>query len=312
MLKFLAYRSLGAVPVIGIVAVIVFVFLRLSGDPVTALLGEDATTERIAEVRTAMGLDRSIVEQFGIWLWHVVRGDFGMSLVTRQPVSQMIGERLEATLSLALATIVFSIVVAVPLGLVAARFRGRWIDRAITLFCVSGFSVPTFVVGYLIVWLFAIRLPWLPAQGYASIQQGVGPWLLHLIAPTIAMSTVFIVLIARITRAASIETLGQDYIRTARALGAGEPRVFRLFVLRNAAVPIVTIIGVGIGVVLTGVVVTETVFNLPGLGRLTIEAVLARDFPVVQCVIILFSFTYVLINLAVDIIYSLLDPRIRY
>lgn len=312
MLKFIAYRFLAAIPVIGIVAVAVFVFLRLAGDPVAPLLGEDATAERVAEVRKAMGLDRSIVEQFGIWLWHVVRGDFGVSLVTRQPVSLMIGERLEATASLALMTIVFSIIVAIPLGLFAARFRGTWIDRLITMLCVSGFSVPTFVVGYLIVWLFAIRLPWLPAQGYASINDGVGPWMLHLIAPTIAMSTVFIVLIARITRAGAIETLNQDYVRTARALGASEPRVLRQFVLRNAAVPIVTIIGVGIGVVLTGVVVTETVFNLPGLGRLTIEAVLARDFPVVQCVIILFSFTYVFVNLTVDIIYSLLDPRIRY
>lgn len=312
MLRFIAVRSLAALPVIGIVSVVVFVFLRLAGDPVAALLGEDATTERLIEVRKAMGLDRSIVEQFFIWLWHVLSGDFGLSLVTREPVSQMISARLEATLSLALTTIILSILVAVPLGLFAARHRGSWIDRLITLFCVSGFSVPTFVLGYLLVWVFSIKLPWLPAQGYASIVNGIGPWLLHLVAPTIAMSTVFIVLIARITRAGAIETLSQDYIRTARALGASEPRVFRLFVLRNAAVPIVTIIGVGIGIVLTGVVVTETIFNLPGIGRLTIEAVLARDYPVVQCVIILFSFTYVLINLAVDIIYSLLDPRIRY
>jgi peptide/nickel transport system permease protein len=312
MMRFIAYRSLAAIPVIGIVSVVVFLFLRLAGDPVAAMLGEDATAERIAEVRRALGLDRSIVEQFGLWLWHVLQGDFGLSIVTRQPVSQMIGERLEATLSLALTTIVLSIVVAIPLGLCAARFRGSWIDRLITLACVGGFSVPTFVVGYLIVWLFSIRLPLLPAQGYASLQQGFGPWLLHLVAPTLAMSTVFIVLIARITRAGAIEILGQDYVRTARAIGASEPRVLTRFVLRNAAAPIVTIIGVGIGVVLTGVVVTESVFNLPGLGRLTIEAVLARDFPVVQAMIILFSFTYVLVNLTVDVVYSLLDPRIRY
>jgi peptide/nickel transport system permease protein len=312
MLKFIAYRSLAALPVVGIVSVIVFVFLRMAGDPVASMLGENATAQQVAEIRHAMGLDRSVVEQFLLWLTHVFRGDFGLSMVTHQPVWQMISERLEATISLALTTIVFSILVAVPLGLFAAQTRGGWIDRIITLACTAGFSVPTFVVGYLLVWLFSIKLPWLPAQGYASIQQGVGAWLLHLIAPTVAMSTVFIVLIARITRAGAIETLNQDYIRTARAMGASEMRVFLLFVLRNAAVPIVTIIGVGIGVVLTGVVVTETVFNLPGLGRLTIESVLARDFPVIQCVIILFSFTYVVINLAVDIIYSLLDPRIRY
>jgi peptide/nickel transport system permease protein len=312
MLKFIAYRSLGALPVIGIVSVIVFVFLRMAGDPVASLHGENATAQQVAEIRHAMGLDLPVVEQFLVWLAHVFRGDFGLSMVTHEPVWQMVSERLEATISLALSTIVFSILVAVPLGLFAAQTRGGWIDRIVTLLCTAGFSIPTFVVGYLLVWLFSIKLPWLPAQGYAGIQQGIGAWMLHLIAPTVAMSTVFIVLIARITRAGAIETLNQDYIRTARAMGASEMRVFLVFVLRNAAVPIVTIIGVGIGVVLTGVVVTETVFNLPGLGRLTIESVLARDFPVIQCVIILFSFTYVLINLAVDIIYSLLDPRIRY
>jgi peptide/nickel transport system permease protein len=312
MLKFVVYRALSALPVVGIVSVIVFLFLRMAGDPVASLLGENATTQQVAEIRQAMGLDLPIAEQFLLWISHVLRGDFGISLVTRQPVWQMVSERLESTLSLALTTILFSIIVAVPLGLFAARHRGGWIDRVINLLCTAGFSMPTFVVGYLLVWMFAIRLPWLPAQGYVGIAQGVGPWLLHLIAPTIAMSTVFIVLIARITRAGAIETLNQDYIRTARAMGASELRVFRLFVLRNAAMPIVTIIGVGIGVVLTGVVVTETVFNLPGLGRLTIEAVLARDFPVIQCVIILFSLTYVVINLTVDIIYSLLDPRVRY
>ncbi len=286
MLKFIFYRALGAIPVVGIVSIAVFLFLRLAGDPVASLLGENATAQQVAEIRHAMGLDLPIMVQFLSWLSHVLRGDFGFSLVTREPVWTMVSGRLQATISLALTTIVFSILVAVPLGLFAARYRGGWIDRIITLLCTAGFSVPTFVVGYLLVWLFSIKLQWLPAQGYVNIDQGVGSWLLHLIAPTIAMSTVFIVLIARITRAGAIETLNQDYIRTARAMGASEMRVFLLFVLRNAAIPIVTIIGVGIGVVLTGVVVTETVFNLPGLGRLTIEAVLARDFPVIQCMII--------------------------
>jgi peptide/nickel transport system permease protein len=312
MLKFIAYRTLGAIPVVGIVSVIVFVFLRMAGDPVASMLGDNATVQQVAEIRHAMGLDLPIPQQFQLWISHVFRGDFGLSIVTHEPVWQMISGRLQATLSLAATTILFSILTAVPLGLFAARNRGGWTDRIITLLCTAGFSLPTFVVGYLLVWLFSIRLQWLPAQGYVGIEQGVAPWLLHLVAPTVAMSTVFIVLIARITRAGAIETLNQDYIRTARAMGASEMRVFTMFVLRNAAVPIVTIIGVGIGVVLTGVVVTETVFNLPGLGRLTIESVLARDFPVVQCVMILFSFTYVLINLVIDIIYSLLDPRIRY
>ena len=312
MIRFIAYRLASAIPIIGIVSVLVFVFLRMTGDPVAGMLGDDATTEQVEALRRAMGLDRSVVEQFFLWFWSILQGDFGTSLITGQPVARLIGQRLEATLSLALTTTVLSIVVAVPLGLAAARHRGSWIDRAIMLICVSGFSVPTFVVGYLLVWVFSINLGLLPAQGYRSLSAGPGPWLLHLAAPTLAMSTVFIVLIARITRASVIETLEQDYIRTARAMGANERRVFLLFALRNAAVPIVTIVGVGLGIVLTGVVVTETVFNLPGIGRLTIEAVVARDYPVIQAAILLFSFAYLFINLVIDILYTLLDPRIRY
>ncbi len=311
MLRFIAYRLFSAVPVVALVSIAVFLFLRMAGDPVASMLGENASAQQIAEIRHAMGLDRPVPIQFLLWALNIFHGDFGISLVTHEPVWKMVSERLGATVSLALTTIVFSVLVAIPLGLYAARHRKSWIDKLIVSLCTAGFSVPTFVVGYLLVWLFSIKLQWLPAQGYTSLDRGIGEWFLHLVAPTVAMSTVFIVLIARITRASAIEVLNQDYVRTARAMGASEFRLFRLFVLRNAAVPIVTIIGVGIGIILTGVVVTETVFNLPGLGRLTIESVLARDFPVIQCVIILFSLTYVFINLAVDIIYSLLDPRIR-
>ena len=312
MLKFIFSRLLGALPVVGFVAAAAFLFLRLSGDPVASMLGENATAQQVAETREALGLDQPILVQFLNWILHVLRGDFGTSIVTHEPVWRMVSERLEATLSLAFTTTLLSVLVAVPLGLYAARHRNSPIDRIIVSLCTTGFSIPTFVTGYLLVWLFSIKLEWLPAQGYASLANGVGPWLLHLIAPTVAMSTVFIVLVARITRAAAIDVLNQDYVRTARALGGRNLRVFLLHVLPNAAVPIITIIGVGIGLVLTGVVVTETIFNLPGLGRLTIESVLARDFPVIQCVIVLFSLTYVLINLVTDILYSLLDPRIRY
>ncbi|MBV8850946.1 MAG: ABC transporter permease [Methylobacteriaceae bacterium] len=311
MLPYLARRLVSALPIVAILAIATFIFLRLSGDPTAELAGENATAERIEALRRSLGLDRSVATQFGLWLGHLLQGDLGTSLITRQPVAAMISERLEATLSLALTTTVTSVLLAVPLGVLAARFKGGLLDRAITLFCVGGFSMPTFVAGYLLVWLFSIRLGWLPAQGYISMLVDPAEWLLHLVAPTLAMSTVFIVLIARITRASVIEVLGQDFVRTARALGATEVRVFTLYALRNAAVPIVTIIAVGIGIVLTGVVVTETVFNLPGIGRLTIEAVLARDYPVIQAVILLFSLTYVVINLAIDVAYAALDPRIR-
>jgi peptide/nickel transport system permease protein len=313
MLKLIFSRLLGALPVIAMVAAAAFLFLRLSGgDPVASMLGENATAQQVAETRHALGLDLPIAVQFMSWVLHVLRGDFGVSIVTHEPVWKMVSERLGATFSLAFTTTLFSVLVAVPLGLFAARHRGSWIDSAIVSLCTAGFSFPTFVVGYLLVWLFSIKLEWIPAQGYVELDRGVAPWLHHLIAPTVAMSTIFIVLVARITRASAIEVLNQDYVRTARALGAGELRVFLLHVLPNAAVPIVTVVGIGIGLVLTGVVVTETIFNLPGLGRLTIESVLARDFPVIQCVLLLFSLTYVFINLLTDIIYSLLDPRIRY
>jgi peptide/nickel transport system permease protein len=312
MLLFALRRTLASLPVIASVSVLAFLFLRKSGDPAAEMAGEDATAERVEAIREALGLNRPLAEQFLDWIWRMGQGDFGRSLVSNDPVARMVGERLEATVSLALTTTILSVLVAVPLGLVAARWRGTWLDRAVTTFCVGGFSVPSFVVGYLLVWLFSIRLGWMPAQGYVSVFEDPGQWLLRLTLPTVAMSTVFVVLIARITRASVIETLDQDYIRTARALGAGETRVFLRFALRNAAVPIVTIIGVGFGVVLTGVVVTETVFNLPGLGRLTVEAVLARDFPVIQSVVLLFSLAYVAINLAVDVAYAALDPRIRY
>jgi peptide/nickel transport system permease protein len=312
MLKLIFSRLLGALPVIAMVAAAAFLFLRLSGDPVASMLGESATAQQVAETRHAMGLDRPVVVQFMSWVLQVLQGDFGVSIVTHEPVWKMVSERLGATFSLAFTTTLFSVFVAVPLGLYAARHRGSWVDGTIVSLCTAGFSVPTFVVGYLLVWLFSIKLEWIPAQGYVELDRGMWQWLLHLIAPTVAMSTIFIVLVARITRASAIEVLNQDYVRTARAIGAGELRVFVLHVLPNAAVPIVTVIGIGIGLVLTGVVVTETIFNLPGLGRLTIESVLARDYPVIQCVLLLFSLTYVLINLLTDIVYSVLDPRIRY
>ncbi len=312
MLRFAARRLLAALPVVAAVSVLVFLFLRASGDPAAELAGEDATPERLAAIRAALGLDLPVWQQFLAWLGQLLHGEFGRSLISGDTVARMVGERLEATLSLALATILVSVLLGVGLGMLAARHRGGWLDRAVGLVCVGGFSVPSFVVGYLLVWWFAISLGWLPAQGYVRIGEDALEWARRIALPAVAMSTVFLALIARITRASLLETLDQDYIRTARALGATEARVFLRVALRNAAVPIVTIIGVGFGVVLTGVVVTETVFNLPGLGRLVVEAVLARDYPVIQCVVLLFSVVYVLLNLVVDLAYAALDPRIRY
>jgi len=227
-------------------------------------------------------------------------------------VTALIAQRIEPTLSLAVVTILITVVVAVPLGTLAAYRHGSWLDRLVMGFSVAGFSIPVFVLGYLLIWIFAVELRWLPVQGFVSIRQGLWPFLERMILPASALSVIYIALIARIARASVLEVLGEDYVRTARAKGLAELPVVTRHALRNAAVPIVTVIGVGIALLIGGVVVTESVFNIPGLGRLTVDAVLARDYPTIQAVILLFSFLYVLINLLIDLSYLVLDPRIRY
>ena len=313
MLSFLTRRLLSTLPVLLVVAVLVFLILRLTpGDPAAVLAGDQATAEQIALIRANLGLDRSIPEQFLIWFGHLLQGDLGQSYYYKMPVTELIAQRIEPTLSLALITITLAVAVAVPLGVLAAWRFGSWLDRGVMAFSVAGFSVPVFVSAYLLIWLLSLKLGWFPVQGYKRISGGVGPWLYHLMLPAITLSLIYIALIARVTRASVLETLGEDYIRTARAKGLPEALVLKRHALANAAVPIATVIGIGIALLIGGVVVTESVYAIPGLGRLTVDAVLARDFPTVQGVILLFSFVYVLVNLLVDLSYVFFDPRIRY
>ena len=313
MLKFLARRLLSTLPVLLIVAVLVFLMLRLTpGDPAAVLAGDAASTEQIAQIRSGLGLDRSIPAQFVIWFGNLLAGDLGQSYYYKTQVTTLIGQRLEPTVSLALLTISLAVLVAVPLGVLAAWRFGGGLDRLLMGFSVLGFSVPVFVLAYLLIWLVSLKLGWLPVQGYKRIADGVGPWLYHLTLPAITLSVIYIALIARVTRASVLETLGEDYIRTARAKGLPERTVLLRHALANAAVPIITVIGIGIALLIGGVVVTESVYAIPGLGRLTVDAVLARDFPTIQGVILLFSFVYVMVNLAVDLSYLFFDPRIRY
>lgn len=313
MLKFLARRLASTIPVLLIVAVMVFLMLRLTpGDPAAVLAGDAATTEQIAQIRASLGLDRSVPEQFAIWLGQMARGDLGQSYYYKMPVTTLIAQRLEPTFSLAALTITLAVLVAVPLGVMAAWRFGSWLDRGLMGFSVLGFSMPVFVLAYVLIWLVSLELGVLPVQGYKRLAEGVGPWFRHLLLPAITLSVVYIALIARVTRASVLDTLGEDYIRTARAKGLAESRVLLRHALANAAVPIVTVIGIGIALLIGGVVVTESVYAIPGLGRLTVDAVLARDFPTIQGVILLFSFVYVLINLLVDLSYVFFDPRIRY
>jgi peptide/nickel transport system permease protein len=313
MLPYIGRRLLATIPVMAVVAVVVFSLLRLAaGDPAAIIAGDNATSQDVAAIRARLGLDRPLAEQFAIWVGRVVRGDFGESFFFKKQVSELILDRVEPTLALSVCTLVLTIALAVPLGVLAAWRRGSWIDRSVMGFSVLGFSVPVFVIGYVLIYVFAIELAWLPVQGYQRIGDGVGGFLERLVLPSITLAVVFVALIARITRASVLEVLNADHVRTARAKGLGELPVLLRHVLRNAAVPIVTVIGIGIAVLIGGVVVTESVYGIPGLGRLTVDAVLARDYPTVQAVILVFSAVYVLINLLVDLSYTVLDPRIRY
>ena len=302
------------VPVMVVVALFVFLLLRLSpGDPAAVIAGDYATAEDVQKIREKLGLSEPIFVQFVTWLGSLIQGDLGTSIFSNKPVTELIGQRLEPTLMLALTTIIFSILVAVPLGTIAAFRAGSWIDRLVMLFSVGGFSVPVFVLGYILIYFFSITWRILPVQGYRSpFEDGMLPFMQHIILPTLTLSVIYIALLARMTRASVMEVLEEDYIRTARAKGLSEVKILMQHALRNAAVPIVTVIGIGIALLIGGVVVTESVYNIPGLGRLVLDAVLARDYPIIQGLILFFSLIYVLLNLIIDLTYTLFDPRIKY
>jgi peptide/nickel transport system permease protein len=313
MLSYILRRILSTLPVMAIVALFVFSLLYIApGDPAAVIAGDQASPADVERIRQNLGLDRPFLVQFGTWVWHILHGDLGTSIFTSLPVSALIAQRIEPTLSLMVITLILTILIAVPLGVVAAWKAGSWMDRTIMGFVVFGFSIPVFVVGYVLAYVFALEFEWLPVQGYTPLAQGFWPWLQNLILPSVALGCVYIALIARITRASMLEVLQQDYIRTARAKGLGQRSILFIHALKNAAVPIVTVIGIGIALLIGGAVVTESVFAIPGLGRLTIDAILRRDYPVIQGIVLLFSFTYVLVNLMVDVTYTLVDPRIRY
>ncbi|GGF70668.1 ABC transporter permease [Azorhizobium oxalatiphilum] len=313
MLAYTLRRILAAIPVMGVVALFVFLLLRLTpGDPAAIIAGDTATPAQLEAIRTSLGLDKPIPVQFATWIGQLAQGDLGTSLISKTPVTTLIGQRLGPTLSLALITMVLSILIAVPMGVLAAWKHGTLIDSLVMALCVLGFSVPVFVIGYLLIQVFAIQLRWFPVQGFSSIVNGLGPFSQRATLPAFTLASIYVALIARMTRASLLDVLGEDYIRTARAKGVAERKVLFRHALRNCAVPILTVIGTGFALLISGVVVTESVFNIPGLGRLIVDAVLARDYPVIQGLILLTSGIYVLINLLVDLSYSLLDPRIRY
>jgi peptide/nickel transport system permease protein len=304
---------LATIPVAGVVAVFVFLLLHLApGDPAAVVAGSYAMPKDIERIREKLGLNEPIYVQFGKWISHVARGDLGDSIFSEMPVTKLIAQRLEPTISLAVASILVAILFAVPIGILAAWKAGTWIDHVVMIFAVLGFSVPVFVIGYILMYGFSIQTHIFPVQGFVSIREGILPFLRTITLPSIALGLIYAALIARITRASLLDVLAQDYVRTAHAKGLSPRVVLFRHALKNASVPIVTIIGVGIALLIGGVVVTESVFNIPGLGRLVVDSVLARDYPVIQGIILMFSGVYLLINLIIDISYSFLDPRINY
>jgi peptide/nickel transport system permease protein len=310
---YIVRRMLATIPVMGVVAIFVFSLLYLSpGDPAVIIAGDTATLEDIARIREKLGLDQSFYVQFGRWVWNLLHGDLGISIFTNLPVMTLIKQRIEPTVALTICTLLVTIPIAIPLGVIAAWKAGTWIDRVVMVFAVAGFSIPGFVLAYILIFTFSIGLDWLPVQGYTSIKDGFGPFLSHMVLPSITLGLFYAALVARITRASMLDVLSQDYVRTAQAKGLSNREVLIGHALKNAAVPIATIIGIGVALLISGVVITETVFAIPGIGRLVVDAILRRDYPIIQGVILMFSAWYVLVNLAVDISYTLFDPRIRY
>ncbi len=313
MWSYVTRRILATVPVLGVVAVVVFLMLRLSpGDPAAIIAGDNATLADIAMIREQLGLDRPLLQQFFLWAMQLLGGDLGNSIYLSRPVLGLILERVEPTVALALTTMIFAMIFAIPMGVLAAWRAGSWVDQTIMALSVLAFSVPVFLIGYGLVIGLSLELEWLPVQGFVSLAEDPTRFVSHLVLPTVTLGLVYMALLARITRATMLETLNEDFIRTARAKGLGEPRVLLLHALKSAAVPIVTTIGTGLALLIGGVVVTESVFAIPGIGRLTIEAVLQRDYPIIQGVILVIATVYVLVNLAIDLAYPLLDPRIRF
>ncbi|MDX8480128.1 ABC transporter permease [Mesorhizobium sp. VK24D] len=313
MAAYILRRLVSAIAVMAMVGIFVFLLLRLApGDPAAIIAGDKAAPQVIAAIRQQLGLNEPIPVQFVHWLFSVLGGDFGTSLFSRRPVLELISLRLEPTISISILTIILSVTIGVTFGILAAWRAGGPVDRILTAFATLGFSVPVFVVGFFLIYLFAIRIHWLPVQGYVSIDNGPGPWFVHLILPTLALSLPYIAFIARVTRASMLAVLSEDYMRTAAAKGASSYAMLFHHALKNAGVPILTVIGISFAYLISGVVITETVFNVPGIGRLVVDALNNRDYPIIQGVLILVSGLYVLINLVVDLSYNLVDPRIRY
>lgn len=313
MTSYIVRRILETIPVLLVVAVVVFSIVHLSpGDPARVILGDMATEEEVSRLQEAMGLDRPILVQFGDWFGDAVRGDLGESIFLSRPVLAAIVERIEPTLMLSLLSLVIAVVVGVATGVVAAVNHNKFSDGAFSLLALIGVSVPNFWLGLLLILVFAVQFGWLPPAGYQPLEEGIGQSLRYLLLPAITLGTSQAAIISRITRSSLLDILNQDFVRTATAKGLPKYMVILKHALRNSLVPVITVIGLVLAALLGGAVVVETVFAVPGLGRLVITSIARRDYPVIQGAVLIVTTVYVLVNLGVDLLYGVVDPRIRY
>lgn len=312
MLRYAAGRVLAGIPTLLLVSIFIFSLAHVTpGDPAVLLAGDNATPAQVEEIRARLHLDLPLWQQFGIWLRDALQFDLGNSIYSGKPVTELIAQRIEPTLVLSLVTLVLTVLIAVPLGAISAWKANSIVDRISMGVAVAGFSIPVFVIAYLLVYFFAVKMRLFPVQGYKWLADGWLATLNSVTLPAIALAFVFSALIARVTRASVLDALGENYIRTARAKGLGASRILFIHALKSVGVPVITVIGIGLATLIGGVVVTESVFNIPGIGRLTVDAVTRRDYPVIQGVILFFSASLILINLLVDLSYAFIDPRIR-
>ncbi len=313
MVRALSVRLLQAVPVVLLVAVLAFLLMQmLPGDPAVIIAGPDASPEAVDKLRRELGLDRPILQQLLTWITQLAQGNFGKSLGLNQTVLAAVGERLPVTLSLAFLSFSITLPVGVLLGMLAGYFRNSWIDAAVMGIALLGVSVPGFWIAILSVIIFSVTLGWVPSSGYLPLSAGVGPWFASLIQPASVLALFQIGYLARMTRSAMLDVLDQDYIRTARAKGVREWRVVGKHVFRNALMSVVTVSGIILSLLIGGSVIIEQVFALPGVGRMVVQGIMARDYPLIQGTMLLFGFAFVLVNVTVDLIYTLVDPRVHY
>ena len=313
MTTYVLKRLVSMVPVLLLVSVVIFSLIHLTpGDPGVAMLGEEATPEARDRLRAQLGLDQPILVQYSVWLMKALTGDLGRSIRTNQPVAEAIGERLPVTVELAVFALAIALAIALPAGIIAATKRGTWADIGSTVTCLLGVSMPNFLLAVLLVYVFSLTLRWLPPIGYISPALDVVGNLKGMIMPAVTLGAFAAAATARLTRSTLLEVLGQEYIRTGRAKGLSEQSVIRTHAMKNALIPVVTVVGLQLGNLLGSAIVTETIFALPGVGRLVVDSIYQRDFPLVQGVTLYLAIIFLFVNLFVDMVYAYLDPRIRY